>query len=375
MSGFDNDVLYAKNGDFTQADNQNVSESNGLITNGQFWIGSTALNAGGTHVNVGNLTSPDGSITFGYSSPNITAVVTGGSPYISLTPYIVGTDVHSGFATIASAIAQAVADGATSTNPKNIYIKPKSGGYTENLTLSDGINLIGFGDSFFSGICTTKIIGKITMTAAGTASVNNLVLQTNGDYCLEVTGANALNVILNSCFINATNANAIHLTNASAGIQLMYTQGACSTNTFFVATAGAFNVDYCILAGNNTTTNSTIADCSLNMMYTYMSCPITTSGTGAIGLFKCQIICTNTTALTHGGSGSSIAQETRFESGTASAVSIGATLSMMQCSVFSTNANAITGAGTLFYGLIVFYGSGASSGVNTATQTALATLI
>lgn len=74
MSGFDNDVVYAKNADFTQADNQNVSESNGLATNGQFWVGTTVVNAGGTHVNVGNLVSPNGSIIFGYSSPNITAI-------------------------------------------------------------------------------------------------------------------------------------------------------------------------------------------------------------------------------------------------------------------------------------------------------------
>lgn len=79
MSGFDNDVMYAKNADFTQADNQSVSEANGLATNGQMWIGTTAVNAGGTHINVGSLTSPDGSLTFGYSSPNITVQVNGGT--------------------------------------------------------------------------------------------------------------------------------------------------------------------------------------------------------------------------------------------------------------------------------------------------------
>jgi hypothetical protein len=79
MAGFDNDIMFALNGDFTQADNQNVSESNGLITNGQLWVGSTAVNAGGTHINVGTLTSPNSSITFGYSSPNITAIVNSAS--------------------------------------------------------------------------------------------------------------------------------------------------------------------------------------------------------------------------------------------------------------------------------------------------------
>ncbi len=72
MAGFENDVVYAKNADFTSTDNQAPSEANGLATNGQFWIGATSTNAGGTHVNVGTLTSPDSSITVGFSSPNIT---------------------------------------------------------------------------------------------------------------------------------------------------------------------------------------------------------------------------------------------------------------------------------------------------------------
>lgn len=50
-----------------------------MTTNGQLWIGHTTAdrpnNAG--HVKVGILTSPNSSITFGYSSPNITAVVNG----------------------------------------------------------------------------------------------------------------------------------------------------------------------------------------------------------------------------------------------------------------------------------------------------------
>jgi hypothetical protein len=72
MAGFDNDVVFAKNADFTQAAGNSGSESNGLVTDGQLWIGTTAVNAGGTHINVGALTSPDGSVVIGYSTPNIT---------------------------------------------------------------------------------------------------------------------------------------------------------------------------------------------------------------------------------------------------------------------------------------------------------------
>jgi len=344
-----------------------------MTTNGQLWIGHTTSDRpnNGGHVKVGSLTSPNSSITFGYSSPNITAVVnTSVVTDFHVARYIVsagGITDGANYTTIATAYAAAVAAGA----PQTVFIQP--GTYTENLTLVAGINLCAFPcDSFTFNV---TIIGKITATYTGTCSISGIRLQTNGDYCVESTGANVLTLFLIGCYINATNANAIHCTNANAGIELFGCRGACSTNTFFIYTAGALNVFYSVLAGTNTTTNSTFSGGAINVSHSYISCPITTSGTGAIGLFKSELICTNTTALTHGGSGNSIAMETRFESGTASAISIGATLPVIHSSVFSTNANAITGAGTLLYGIIVFYGSGASSTVNTGTQTALATLI
>ena len=50
-----------------------------LSSDGQFWIGATSANAGGTHINVGTLTSPDSSLTIGFSTPNITLQVAGGT--------------------------------------------------------------------------------------------------------------------------------------------------------------------------------------------------------------------------------------------------------------------------------------------------------
>lgn len=82
MAGTKNDTLIGKNADFSQAGGPNAtsSDANGLNTNGQLWIGSTALNVGGTHVNVGALTCPDSSVTIGYSSPNITLQAGGNVP-------------------------------------------------------------------------------------------------------------------------------------------------------------------------------------------------------------------------------------------------------------------------------------------------------
>lgn len=79
----------------------------------------------------------------------------GGGTYYSLTPYIVGSDVHSQFTTIQAAITQAIADGASDSVHKVIYVK--SGTYAENLNVGSagGIEIIGqqvmsLGDSYAS---------------------------------------------------------------------------------------------------------------------------------------------------------------------------------------------------------------------------------
>ena len=68
MAGFSNitgdeSIMFADNASF-----DGTERAGKLTTNGQLWIGSTAL----PHVKKGVLTSPDGSVTIGYSSPNIT---------------------------------------------------------------------------------------------------------------------------------------------------------------------------------------------------------------------------------------------------------------------------------------------------------------
>ena len=85
MAGFYGEIMYAKNGDFSTAGSQRGLLANGLLTNGQMWIGTTAANAGGTHINVGTLTSTGGTVAITYASPNINLEVSGGSSMTNFT--------------------------------------------------------------------------------------------------------------------------------------------------------------------------------------------------------------------------------------------------------------------------------------------------
>lgn len=88
MGGFANDslgnsIVWADNIDFSQ----NVIPSRSITANGQLLIGSTAA----PNIRTGTLTSPGGTITIGYSSPNITIDLVGGSAAIEKIAVQTGT--------------------------------------------------------------------------------------------------------------------------------------------------------------------------------------------------------------------------------------------------------------------------------------------
>lgn len=91
MAGFTGEIVYGINGDFSTAGSLKGLIGNGLNTNGQMWIGRTAVNAGGTHISVGTIVSPLGTLTIGYSAPNITLDLTGGATAIEKINLQTGT--------------------------------------------------------------------------------------------------------------------------------------------------------------------------------------------------------------------------------------------------------------------------------------------
>lgn len=288
------------------------------------------------------------------------------------TPYIVDPSLTVGlrgtFTTIQSAITAASAG-------QTIFIRP--GTYTENLTLKSGVNLTAFtGDSFVNGSNSPNVIilGKATATFAGSCSISNVTLKTNGDFCLSVTGTNATEIELINCFVFANNNNAIQYTTSSSSSKIECISckgdiGALGNAYFTHSSAGAIKI-YNGVWGNNaaSVTASTVSGSgSINIYNAYFANSITTSSTSSFVANGSQLV----NALIINGTGSNSIYECNVQGATSSAISVGtgATLILADSNIDSTNTNAITGAGTIQFGAVVF--SNSSSLINTTTQTPL----
>lgn len=273
------------------------------------------------------------------------------------------TGLRGTFTTITAALTAAVSG-------QTIFVR--DGTYTENLTLKTGVNITSFTGA--NRTPNVQIVGKLTATFTGTCTLSNLNLKTNGDNSFTITGTNATTVFFSNCTFLSQDATSILLNNANCNVIMRncISQIAASGIAFFTCTScTTFQIEELFSNGQVvSTTANTIAAGTLDISYSRFYTPITTSGTSAL-TFRASVIDNsniNVTALTVGGSGTNLVSLSEFLSGTATAVSIGGTLTMEgACVVSSTNMNAIAGAGTLVYTPISF--SNTSSNISTTTQT------
>lgn len=272
---------------------------------------------------------------------------------------------NGNYTTIAAALTAA-------SSGQTIFIRP--GTYTENLTLKAGVNLVAYlGDSVLPNV---TIIGKATYTGTGNCSISNIRLQTNSDFLLVCSGSNASILNFENCYFNCTNNTGISFTNSNALSTISLFMCIADTTTtgiaiFASSSAGAIGIGYCTFLNTGlSTTASTISAGVLSVGWTGTGSPITSSGTASVNFlhFQTDTSALNVTALTVGGSGISADKFGNFDSGSASAVSIGASANfvMVQTNIGSSNTNAITGAGVITYAGISF--TSTSKKINTTTQ-------
>ena len=178
MAGFANDVVYGDNADFSIKASLKGQLANGLLANAKMWIGTTAVNAGGTHINVGTLVSPNSSITIGYLSPNIT--LTAGSTIA--TTYVEDISQATPSANILNVLGRSGSKTSGASNTITIKSPPyQDQGGSTTVTLNSGsfvtaaITLTlpasaGLADGdVFEFVCTTS--GALVIQAVGSQKI------------------------------------------------------------------------------------------------------------------------------------------------------------------------------------------------------------
>ena len=280
-----------------------------------------------------------------------------------------GATDGANYTTIASAITAAVSAGGNQT----IAIQP--GTYTEDLSWPANINLVAFNADAFTPNVT--IIGKLTCSDAGSRSASGIKLQTNGDYFLSLSGSVATIVYLRDCVLNCSDNTGISYSSSSSSSRLFlnhctYNLGLTTVTLYTASSAGRMTINY--LMGQVGDSASTVASATtgtyIDINYSKLGFPLSTN-TGTLDCAFTEISTQNqnTTCVTTATSGTSEFDNCLFRSGSASAISIGAstTIQVYNCIVYSDNTNAITGAGTLQSTIINF--SGTSSVTNVTTET------
>lgn len=312
----------------------------------------------------------------------LSKIVANIATWVLISGGVVGTDLHvarfivsaggladgANYTTINDAVTAASAAGGLQT----IAIQP--GTYTEDITIPANINLTAFPCDAFSA--SVNIVGTISCSDTGTRSLSGLRLTSNGAPILSVTGGNTTNLRLINCFLNGTDGPGIVNSSNGAGVvSFFYCFGSVSgANAVFTLSGGnTLNLYFSQFTGS-TTTSTVGSGCDVSITSCNILFPITSSGTGAIGIIH-SFVTSTVTSLTIGGTGAHRVSNCTVGGPAAIAaitIAAGCTLNLTLSEIAGSTPNVITGAGTINRGLLVFTGSGST--ITVATQNALATI-
>lgn len=280
---------------------------------------------------------------------------------------IAGQGTHT---TISSAISDA-------SSGDTIFIRP--GTYTEDPGLKAGVNLAAYASDAYTP--TVQILGKCSFSSAGQVNITGICLQTNSDYAISITGSTASIVNLINCNIIADNNDAVEFSSSSSSAAIVYETCTGQINNsglaFYDHSSPGFQYFRNSNIGNSggTTTASNNSDGFVQFYSSTLQFPISNSTGGRIqmhnSLMDTYSTGGNATCITTADSGNNECYNSYIFSGSGTAISIGSgtTLYLGNCTIVSSNTDAITGSGTLEYLDLVFQ---QSSLITTSTQTQMA---
>jgi len=217
MAGIDNDVFYGKNCDYTGV--APPQESKGLFTNGQLWIGTTAVNAGGTHVNVNTLTAGSG-VTITNGAGTITIGLTGGGV----------------------AVEHLTADSGGQLNP--------DGSNNFNLLGSGSITTVGLGSTITTQL--TGLTNHAVLVGAGTTTITKVGPTATAGQILQSAGAAADPAFSTATYPATTTVSQILYSSATNVVSGLATanRGVLTTGTTGIPVITALATDGQLIIGS-----------------------------------------------------------------------------------------------------------------------------
>lgn len=277
---------------------------------------------------------------------------------------IVATSAANGtHTTLAAAMADAVSG-------DTIFLRDS---VTENVTLTAGVNIAAWTGGTLN---TPTITGTLTMTTAGTCNISGIRLTTNSAAILAVTGSAASIVNLNNCYLNCSNNTGITFStsSSSARVNIYQCQGDIGTTgigLFAHSSAGTMNIaNTTITNSGNSTTANVISAGSLSIQWSAIYFPISVTTTGALsGIYTYfDTSATNTTCIAI--AVNSGLDSCMLKSGTATPLTVSAgTIYSYNLMFDSSNATAVSGAGTIVYSPITPQATNALGTISASTST------
>jgi hypothetical protein len=389
-----NSIIWSDNVDFSGA----VIPTETVSINGQLLIGSTST----PNIKVGSITSPNSSVTVGYSSPNITLVAGASVPLTFtedsgsavaaannlnilgqqagtiavmgtigaastvqvenrswLTPLVVDPSATVGlrgtFATIASALTAA-------SSGQTIFIRP--GTYTENITLKSGVNLTAWDTDSFTP--TVSVVGLATLAASGTVNISGIQFTNNGSN--NIFNGVGTSTVMNftKCKVTQTDGSANTFVVSGSSTTAVFTfydcnfaYGTNSGNLIRNLGGASFTFRNCNVTGTGTGTkfNCNTSGDSLTLWNCDIQGIVTLSSNGTNNIINTKIdgSANNAVAVT----GACNAIGSYFLSGTNNAFTSSAgTANILNTTIDSTNTTPLTTSGTLNYSGLVFSNTG-----------------
>ena len=250
---------------------------------------------------------------------------------------------------------------AIAASSAGIPVVVAPGSYSNNITLLDRINLIGYSQALDDVVVNSSMVTNDVLTRVAIRGMS--FISSAATPTISVAGTNPKIINFYNCAFEALSGPVISLTTSGfSPSQINFYNCSFSiigvSGSVFLYTMSGNNFlnfyDCQILSQGGSTITSNHSGGLVSFYNSTIEPFLSTSGTGAISAVNCSFNSDIGVACALNSSGTSSFLDCDFNSGTFAAVTVGAssTAVLNRCGTTSSNANPFSGAGTIEYNLI-----------------------